>query len=230
MKLTPQMLIQVAVACGLYRSDSSAFEAVRSKVHQREADARESEAVRRLETVRNRIGTTNEQLAAAIAASEQAEADHFTSLGGDSESAIEAARHKVLAAQQKVGLLRTEVESLKSIHAEARAAFGQYVEAELPRLYADIVSEAQAKQAAAVEAIQTLIESTNLMEQLKALADATEQCVIAGSDAHALRIACTDLGMSELFGRKLPPNHVSMRSPAFSDLSSEQRLFAQVRA
>lgn len=230
MKMTTQMLVQFAVAAGLYRADGSAFEAVRDMVSEREERAWGSESGRRLETVRARIVSTNEQIAAAKSELERAEADHFQALGGDSGSAIEAARDKVLSSQSKINLLEREAKSLTTIHAEALADFGTYVETELPRLHADIAAAAQAKQAAEVAAITQIIEESGLLQRLKALAVATEQLAIIGSDGHALRLACNDLQLSELFGRRLPPNHVSRRSPEFNELSPAQRQAAHVRA
>lgn len=222
-------LMKCAIAAGLYRQDGNAFAEVQQTIRHREQQLRESEAGKRVETIKLRQRSTADQLAAAKQEAEQAEAAHFAALGGDSQAAIESARTAVLACQGNVQLLQGEVDSLKQIAVDARAAFGSVIDQTQPIVHRDIADAAVAKQQAAVDAILAAFEQLGLWPHFKAMAEAAEVLDIVGTDSHAFRIACTDNGLSEMFGRKMQRGHVSLQAEEFRSMTPDQLAGVLVR-
>ena len=74
----------------------------------------------RVTMLKTRLDDTQRQLEAAQAAQAKAEAAHFQALGENSTEAIDSARAEVLTHSGKVGLLQTEVSTLKELAIKAQ--------------------------------------------------------------------------------------------------------------
>ncbi|MDB5340769.1 MAG: hypothetical protein JWN70_6388 [Planctomycetaceae bacterium] len=203
----------------------NALQQVLQFVLKRESQLRSGESGQRLATITRRVQTISNQLTEAKQEAEQAEAEHFSALGGNSDEAIESARTAVLAHHERVKLIESEVESMKEIHLSGRAGLGLAVIAERPQLHADIVSDACDRRAIALAAIHEAFEAAGLWEQFQTVAETQGVLQIVGSDDHAFQLACSDHHISQMFGRLRGVGHVSLSE--FKDL--DPKLFEGLR-
>lgn len=211
------MLVTCASGMGLIGKSRAAYGHVVDALTQREADVRNGDSGKRLSRVKARKQTTLDELAATKAGLEQAEARHFDSLKGEDDTAIESARAEVLGYSSKIGLLQTEIESLKTIEIEALAALGNAFNAEQPKLHADLQNEALRQLQEAEMAIVAAMDG-GLLEQFKKLAHSSEVLGLIGSDASGFRAIVNRNQMSQVFGYPNPVNHVSLKAEEFRDV------------
>lgn len=134
-----------------------------------------------------RLATTQQDLAAAKSALEQAEAAHFAALGGTDDGQVESCRTAVLAHSNKVQIVTGEVETLQRLVDESKADLNAEFRSGLNPQWRQFGENSTAAQQAAIDQLFKLVSEPAFVEQLTVLFNTARISSWCGPEGHNAR-------------------------------------------
>lgn len=143
---------------------------VRSISQQAETALQNSDATKRLETLRTRLASTTARVDQVAAQHAQAEKDHFDSLSGDSDDAVGESRARVLELAAQLDILRREVDAMTKLVADAVASRDEAREDAIEAARAEIVASAIEERDSAFARLLKIVTSPQFTKDVETLA------------------------------------------------------------